>query len=182
MLNGEQILDGKGQPLPDPTPAENFSYVLGFDPSKLTTLERWNRMHAQAQTEQEAEVKRITADILGRLKLDPEDAQRRLDEIAEQQGEKPEVLALRIGKQAADQVFPEDVRQGLNAKTGQHLMDVAKSLGVTLPQATNVARQTYIGNVMDMLGVRGKEATERMWEMDRQAGEGDYVPFQARMR
>lgn len=150
--------------------------MLGFDPAKLTKTERFHRIEAQAKAEEVQKDKSEAGDILGRLKTDPADAKYRLLELSQQNQERPEQLAQRVAKTSVDQVFPEDVRAGLPKQQAQHLMDIAKTMGVPLPQANQMMRETYMQNVMGQLGQHGRA---NPWAMQEDQTEG-YSPFQGR--
>lgn len=180
--NGGQVQTSKGHPLPT-SDVEDMAYVMGFDPQRLTKLNRLHGIQSQAGQEAVHDDQKDAADVLGRLEADPEDARRRVLEISqESQGVEPsDRVAARVAKASADKIFPEDPRASVPPRQAQHLMQVAEALGVTLPEARQAAKSQYIDNMMETLGVRGRQVSAGSLYQDQAANEGSgWSPFQRR--
>jgi len=154
--NGGEVLTGSGRNV-GATEIEKYAYAAGFNPQKLTKLNQFEAYKRQAQIADEAENARDIADILGALQSNPALAQVKLRQASERSGgiEQPRDIALRVAKAAAEKVFPVDVRKEMTGRSAQHLANIAKALGVSIPQAHEVAQSSYINEVMGQLGMRG---------------------------
>lgn len=174
-MNDQSVRTLKGTPV-DTSPAENWAYVLGFDPQKLTYQQKIDHMKQQVDVGNVMQDKQAAGNILDTLNRNPGGIKQALNEEAMRSSREPKDVAHAVAKTAADQNFPEDIRTGLPTQQALHLMEVAKIMGVPMPQATSVVRDQYMSNLMNMMGFKGTNAPRSAYLQDDMLDQGGYVP------
>ncbi len=173
--NGGEIETSSGK-LVDSSGFEKAAYAVGFSPQSVSNLNQYLSYRKSVEAQLEIQHKQEAAGILQALQENnPDDAQRMLVETAQKTGRSPQELAKQVAQTAADQAFPADVREGLNQETGPGLMQTARAIGVQVPVAHEVAKQTYMNNMLELLGVPPMRVNPLLEQRD-QFGE-EYAPM-----
>jgi hypothetical protein len=163
--------------------AMKVAYRLGLNPQALSKMSKFESSRRQSQALQAAENARDVADILSAIQKNPQLAQQKLMLAVQRSGglESPRDVAMRVAKAAADKAFPIDVREEMNGRMAEHLANVARAMGISLPQASQVAKSQYINDTMAMLGQRGRPIEWRKLGQ-RDAMGTEYSPFAGRQK
>ena len=151
--NGGEIRTASGAPV-ESTVWEKLAYSLGFTPLSVSNLNQYQSYKRQVDASLDIQNKRDAGQILTALQTDPLQGRAALTQIASKTGEDPQQVAARVAKLAADQAFPVDIRRGTGSRTGQELMSIARAVGVNPGPSAEVARGSYMQEIMRVLGVR----------------------------
>lgn len=177
-VNGGQAETSKGSKV-EMGDAETLGYIVGFNSQKLAALQKYRGIEIAQEEHNALERAQETAEILGLLQSNPTAAHQEVARIAESSGgaENRQQIARRVAEAAAEKIYPKDVRATAGKRSGEFLMNVAQTMGVPIPQANQVARRSYIDQVMMMLGARPQRPSRRAWRQDELGSE--YTPFAA---
>ena len=151
--NGGEIRTASGAPV-ESTVWEKLAYSLGFTPLSVSNLNQYQSYKRQVDASLDIQNKRDAGQILNALQTDPMQGRAALTQVASKTGEDPQQVAARVAKLAADQAFPVDIRRGTGSRTGQELMSMARAVGVNPGPSAEVARGSYMQEIMRVLGVR----------------------------
>lgn len=120
----------------------------------MSNLNQYQSYKRQVDASLDIQNKRDAGQILNALQTDPMQGRAALTQVASKTGEDPQQVAARVAKLAADQAFPVDIRRGTGSRTGQELMSMARAVGVNPGPSAEVARGSYMQEIMRVLGVR----------------------------
>ena len=151
--NGGEIRTASGAPI-ESSIGEKLAYSLGFTPLSVSNLNQYQSYKRQVDASLDIQNKRDAGQILNALQTDPLQGRAALTQVASKTGEDPQQVAARVAKLAADQAFPVDIRRGTGSRTGQELMSMARAVGVNPGPSAEVARGSYMQEIMRVLGVR----------------------------
>jgi len=151
--NGGEIRTASGAPI-ESSIGEKLAYSLGFTPLSVSNLNQYQSYKRQVDASLDIQNKRDAGQILNALQTDPMQGRAALTQVASKTGEDPQQVAARVAKLAADQAFPVDIRRGTGSRTGQELMSMARAVGVNPGPSAEVARGSYMQEIMRVLGVR----------------------------
>jgi len=178
--NGGDATDSGGKRFPLDQ-GESMAYAMGFNPQRLANLQKYKSIRTSELSAESSSENAQIMEVLDALKSDPQEAQGLVRRIVANSGgaENTQSVARRVAEKAAEAAFPEDVRK-VSGQASQHLMQTARVLGVTLPEANQVARQSYVSQTIQMLGGRPVRPRPVDYQND-QLGQ-EYSPFQTSLR
>lgn len=174
--NDNEVRTGSGLKVSS-TGFDKVAYAMGFNPQTLSRLSQFEDFRKTAEAAHERQVRQEASEVLNALKISPQAGQEAFRALmrTSAKGENPQTVAKRVADQAAKQVFDADVRDGLQGATAGHLMTVARELGVQLPEAKEVMKESYVSEVMQMLGMM-PQRMNRQNVLEDALGQ-DYTPF-----
>jgi hypothetical protein len=179
-VNGGQAETSKGS-MVEMGDAETLGYVVGFNSQKLAALQKYRGIEIAQEEANALDRAKETNEILNLLQSNPTAAQQKVQEVVSNGAgvESHASVARRVAEAAAEKVYPKDVRATAGKKSGEFLMDVAQTMGVPIPQANQVARRSYIDQVMMMLGAQPPRQSRReVRKLQRQDEvRSEYTPF-----